>query len=241
MNAVPPQFMALGADPPYPQRIMRGLLSYWPLTEASGSRADIWGGQTLTDNATVTAGTAATGWLRTSSLFTAANSEWLSLADNTAMSVNGGSFTFGCWVNPTALGAQMCIASKYQSTGATTGEWIFRFNATGGVFATMISGSTLTSGVTTTTKLVAGQWSYVACGMNMVDGFQFVYNMGEYQKLTYSSAVNDSTIDFRIGQRSDIEFLGGMVAGAAYWQRALTVGELDWICNKGNGRAWFVR
>ena len=70
------------------------LIAHWNLDEASGTRVDAKGGNDLTDNNTVTQ---ATGIVSNAGQFTAANSEYLSIADNAALSTGDIDFTIPLW------------------------------------------------------------------------------------------------------------------------------------------------
>jgi hypothetical protein len=85
------------------------LVAYWRLDEASGNATDTKGSSTLTDNNTVTS---AAGKISTSRQFTAANSEFLSIADNAALSTGNIDFWIGGWIYNDSLSGQRMIASK---------------------------------------------------------------------------------------------------------------------------------
>lgn len=67
----------------------------WKLDETSGTRVDSIGSMDLTDNNTVTS---ATGKFSNAAQFTAANSEYLSHADDASLDIGDISFAFRCWV-----------------------------------------------------------------------------------------------------------------------------------------------
>src|SRR4051812_43478016 len=97
--------------------LLTNLASYWKLEEASGTRADEIGSQTLTDNNTVTQ---AVGKLGNAAQFTAANSESLSHADSATLSLGADQdFTLGAWVYLDSKGANRVIASKWAPGLAT--------------------------------------------------------------------------------------------------------------------------
>lgn len=75
-------------------------LVYFTLDEASGNRAALVGGLTLTDNNTVGS---TTGILGDAALFVAANNESLSHANDAAFSVGDGDFTLRVWANYSAI------------------------------------------------------------------------------------------------------------------------------------------
>lgn len=83
------------------------LVSYWPMNETSGTRVDVHGTNDLTDNNTVAS---AAGIISTAASFTAADLDYLSVADNvnTVWGEDGNGASAAFWVfptgNPTAYG-----------------------------------------------------------------------------------------------------------------------------------------
>ena len=75
---------------------LSGLIAYWTLDEASGTRVDAHGNNDLSDNNTVTS---TTGKVGDAAAFATANSEYLSRADNADLSVGNIDFTFDLWLN----------------------------------------------------------------------------------------------------------------------------------------------
>jgi len=74
-----------------------GIVSYWNLDEASGTRADALTGNTLADNATVTQGT---GQVGNAADFELDNSEFLSITDGTQTGLDlDADFTLLYWMN----------------------------------------------------------------------------------------------------------------------------------------------
>ena len=94
--------------------LLSGLVGYWPLHEASGARGDALGQNDLTDNATVTGNP---GIVENASQFTAASSEFLSRADNAALSSGDIDYTIWAWVYLDSVGADRVIFSKWGGVG----------------------------------------------------------------------------------------------------------------------------
>src|SRR6185295_10218115 len=122
--------------------IPNNLVAYWKLDETSGSRSDSFGSNTLTDNNTV--GSTA-GKVGNAAQFIQANTEYLSAADNAALSVADIDFTFAFWVyldskttgtsgNAALIVKESPAASEYEIiyAGDTTDRFIFTiFNSPG--------------------------------------------------------------------------------------------------------------
>lgn len=85
------------------------VVAYWRLDEASGTRNDSVGSSHLTDVNTVTQ---ATGKVGSAGQFTRANSEYLNIADNVALSMGDIDFSIGVWVYLDSEPSTAAIFSK---------------------------------------------------------------------------------------------------------------------------------
>lgn len=99
----------------------------WTLKETSGTRTDSTSNSNdLNDNNTVTS---ATGQINGAADFTAANSEYLSRADNASLSITG-DITYSFWINadalPSVAGNTYMLATKWDLNNARS--WAFRIN-----------------------------------------------------------------------------------------------------------------
>lgn len=108
------------------------LVAYWELDEASGSRADSKGSNTLTDNNTVTSGTGLVYSL--AGTFAAANSEFLSIATNAALTMGDIDFWLAAWCKfaTVNVGGQREIIAKDINTPAGGREYALEYDASGG-------------------------------------------------------------------------------------------------------------
>lgn len=110
-----------------------GLISYWPLREASGQRNDYTSkGYHLTDNNTVTGAAALFASLGVSSQFVAANTENLSRVDNADLSTGNVDFAVSAFVQFDALGADRVFLYKGSSTSAVGEEFALRYQNSSG-------------------------------------------------------------------------------------------------------------
>lgn len=105
----------------------QGLVAYWKLDEASGVAVDAWGVNHLTDNNTVTSGA---GQVGTARQFTAANLEYLSVADNPNLDATT-QFSLMGWAYADTT-AQRCMVSKWAY--ATDGCFAFQILNSGANF-----------------------------------------------------------------------------------------------------------
>ena len=215
------------------------LMAFWELEEASGTRNDSHGANHLTDNNTVTS---AAGKVGTCADFEKDNTEYLSIADNAALSAGDIDLTICAWVSlETIIANPLYIVSKRTDGGddeyrlwaqGLLTEYFFRFSVWNG-------GSTTT--IDNLTFAVVGAWYFVVAWHDATAN-------------TLNSQVNNSTIDsvacttgiyagpgeFRIGAQaaaSPFSF-DGLIDQVGIWKRVLTADERTYLYNGGAGRAY---
>jgi hypothetical protein len=210
-------------------------LGYWKMDEPSGvTTQDASGGtaNNLTDNNTVTQ---ATGIVGNAGQFTAANSEYLTVADNPSLSTGNIDFTVSGWVYFDTVVHGEVVVSKYNST--TNGEWFVRVNGTSLEFSVTngVAGPTL--GQVTRSGLTAGSWFFfVAWHDSVGDTVNLQLNNGTVGTTAFSAGSNDSTQPFQMsGIGPNSSFLDGRLDEVGFWKRTLTSGERTALYNAGSG------
>jgi hypothetical protein len=101
--------------------LANSLVALWKLDEASGTRADSKGSNTLTDNNTVLSAAGLVYPLAAD--LVAANNEYLSIADNAAISTGNIDFWLAAWVRLASKPALAPIAFKWSQAGGTAREY----------------------------------------------------------------------------------------------------------------------
>jgi hypothetical protein len=220
--------------------LMRSLVSYWPLDEASGTRRDAVGSNSLTDNNTVTGGTGPSGALPLASQFTAANTETLSRVDNDTLSVEGQSFSFVIWSYFDSFGANRGIAGKDENSAGNR-EWFLRYSTAITRFSANLqnSGVNLISLTDLSPIPSTGEW-YMHCLTFNAQTRQASLSSNARSRTT-GTASGDITASggaFRIGTEFGGSFMDGKLSAAALWKRVLTEAEETWLYNDGKGRAF---
>lgn len=200
--------------------LLDGLVSWWSLDEASGTRVDSHGSNNLTDNNTVGS---ATGKISTAASFVQANSEYLS---GTA-SLPGGSFSFAAWVQPTSGGVAFYPYFEIDASGDACDVFAFQSK-----WQCRTQGNTiLDSGVATS----AGVWAFVVFGHDGSTAFISV-NGGAKSTLSNGALTFAATENFNIGKQLNAgNYFDGLVDEAALWNRELTAAEITELYNSGNG------
>lgn len=226
-----PRGRAVAASP-----LLTGLVAYWKVEEASGTRNDAHGSNHLTDNNTV--GSAA-GKLGNAAQFVAANSEYLSIADNAGLSMGAGvRFTLAAWVYPDTTTAIQNIIAK-RSSGAGSYEYFLRLDSTDARLYVSSDGSAIAFVATPTGIVAAGVWSLIFAwydGANL----NIQVNNGTIYQTAYTADVFNGTAPFLIGSfdTGASEFWNGRIDEPAIWKRVLTADERSQLWNGGAGKSY---
>lgn len=223
----------------FPASTLTGLISVWQLDEASGTATDAFGTNHLTDNNTVTSGTGVFAGCRT---FTAANSEYLSIASNSSLVVGDEDFTFSGWIKLTSQpssGAEFDILSKYE-TSTNNREYRLHYINSGGTYSLIWSlcanGScSVFTQPTRAGQLTNGQWYWFCAwhdSVNNVAGLQVDTEMPV--TASYSSGVFSGNSPFHLGslgRSATTFFLNGSLDRVGFWKRVLTPAERAALAN----------
>lgn len=209
-------------------------VSRWKLTEASGSRADSVGSNTLTDNNTVTSSTGP--YSDTCALFTAASTEFLNITDGTQSGLDiTSNLSFGCWIylNSTpGTDTAYTIMSKYASTGSQRG-YVLNYQDTAGTKALQVvlsSNGTATATATYTVTLSTSTWYHVGFTYDSAvsSGQVVIYKDGTSGSTTNTmgASIFNNTADFQLGQWSNLASnFDGRMQDAVIWNTTLTSGN----------------
>lgn len=208
-----------------------GLVSYWKLTEKSGTRADsvVATGNDLTDNNTVTsAGNSYPANMPgIVANFTAANSESLSRTNASLVNWPQGDFHVAFW--------------GYRRASATEGQWIskadsasnqreWRVFTAGSQTRAYLSASP--DGTNETVNTNTGDTTFPNVTWGFVEirrsgtTIGVAINGGAFQDGSLSAVFN-GTADFKLGARNNTPatFLDGLMVATGIWGRVLTAQE----------------
>ena len=224
--------------------IRNGLVAYWRLDEASGTRFDAIGANHLSDNNTVTQ---AVGKAQFAGQFTAANSEFLSIADNPTLSWNmNQSFTISCWVYFDALAVDQAMVAKF---GGGAAEYVLSYDTNAGinklrfaVYDTTASGTpdkAYANGIGTP---ATATWHHLVAGYCRASHTIWIVGNGSAPDsvAVLSTPIGDTAAAFRIGSLDGTQwFMNGRIDGVGFWRRRPTPTEIAWLYNSGNGRDIF--
>lgn len=225
--------------------LLDGLISYWRLDEASGTRYDAHGSNDLTDENTVGSGT---GILGSAASLTAASSEGLSIS-TAALNPGTSDFSVSLWLWAASLpGANRAAVSKGCTDNDATnskGFSILTMKSAGGIFAGIGDGSAARVFYQTNVAIPTAEWFHVAVTADRDDKLRVFVNASELGNVTISAqqgSINPSAA-FAIGRYSrnsgsPSHYYDGAIDEIGVWHRLLTPAEITEMYNAGNGLAY---
>lgn len=222
------------------QSLYSGLVSYWNLQDASGARADLVGGVSLTNTNTVTS---TDGIIGNASNFASASSQRLEVASSASVQITS-TMTFAFWAQITTKPAnRMVMLSKYSAT-AGQAEYQIGWDNTDDAFYMIFYRSTNLA-VTVLSTFGApstGVWYFICGWVDLTN--QDVYisvNNGEPDTAHANTAIQAaSSAAFAMGSLGATAtlYLNGKMCEVGRWNRHLTAQERRWLYNNGRGRTY---
>lgn len=212
------------------------LVAWWSLNETSGTRNDSHGSNHLTDNNTVTS---ASGIKSNAGNFVSANSEYLSIADNSSVSVGDIDFTFCAWVYITNTSSTRAIISKFATTGNQR-EYLIRYNnLTNKIQFVVSNNGTSNATVDDTTAISSSAWYFVCAWHDATNNqIKIQVNNNTPSSLSHSGGVFNGTSAFYLGQYKGSSYHDGLIDEVVLYKRLLTDEERTWLYNSGAGREY---
>lgn len=225
--------MALPATASFPQS--GSIVSRWKLGEASGSRADSVGSNTLTDNNTVLSGSGQ--FSATAADFEDTNSEYLSITDGSQSGLDiTGNLSMFTWVNVESdpVGFTYSFMAKHKTTTNDRG-YAFGYEDPKELFLNISSnGSGVTSKIQSQT-LTTGTWFHVGCVYTAAAGSVSFYVNGSQVGVTQTglpTSIFNNASDFCLGAYGNPAiYYDGMMQDAIIWNVALTGSEVTSLYN----------
>ena len=221
-----------------------GLVAYWPLNETAASgdvTAEDWTkrGNNLTSNNSVLSVAGKQGNARE---FVAGNSEYLSAASNTDLTLGNGNWTLAFWFWRSSLTGQQVLVGK-----DSTSFREFNVHSTFASDTTLLTLEIFNTGsvsrnITAVSAQVANAWNFVACRHVASTGVTTTRCnaiAGTYTRTggPVEEWVSQNT-PWAIGRRGFLGgglYLTGYVDECAKWSRSLSDSEIDTLYNAGAG------
>jgi hypothetical protein len=220
--------------------LLSNLVAYWKMDEASGTRNDSHGANHLTDNNTVTSAAAKLG--TASAQFTASNLEYLSLADNAAMSIGGHiDFCTWGWVWMDSKSATRTIMVKGTANTTAGLEYRLYYDVGSDRIVWGVGNGTIFGNATASNfgAPSTGQWIFFYCWHDAIgDVVGIKINNGTADTQAHNVGVQDTGGNLRFGSRADAATLvwDGRIDGVGFCKGyLLTTAEQAQMYNSGTG------
>jgi hypothetical protein len=219
-----------------------GLISYWKLEEASGSRTDSKGSNSLASNGV----TSSVGVKNNAGLFTEASSQYLNTADNSSLSTGDADFTIAGWVymnSKATFNAANTIVGKW-NYAAGQREYILFYSGFGAPFTVDRFQFAVSPDGTNVATVAAnalgspstGVWYFIVAWHDSVaNTVNIQINNGTVNSVATSTGVLDGTSEFDIGRFQSQNYWNGRIDEVGFWKRVLTNTERTDLYNSGNG------
>src|SRR3990167_9415383 len=176
-----------------------------------------------------------------SAQFTAANSEYLSIADNAALSMGDIDFTIAGWFYfdsfPSA-GNNMALVGKW---GLGDNEYVIHLNNAAGVitlrFVTRNTANTVSTSAISSVTPSTATWYFVAVYHNATTNLIGIsINDGAFVTTATTGGARDAANTFEIGRFDATYFLDGRAHDVIIAKQIYTAAEITFLYNSGNGR-----
>jgi hypothetical protein len=210
--------------------INTGLVSFWKLNEASGSRSDSVGTNTLTETSGSVASTS--GKLGSAGQFGGGSTAYLSIPNNSSFNTGGGDFSISLWVYLDNRTGTQVFASKYSGGGYAL---YYESVSHAFVFSTY-AGSNFAIG-TALGDPATGTWYHLVGVHDSVTKTNTIRINDQYTNtVTAVTDQPDTTGPFTIGAFSTGAYTtNGRIDAVGFWNRTLTSGEITSLYNSGTG------
>lgn len=178
------------------------------------------------------------------SQFTAASSQYLSIADNAALSTGDVDFWVTGWAYLDNSGSARTLASKFKFGGSNDREWCVDLSGAGGA-RLLVSGDGITAATLThSVSISATTWYFViACHDSVNNTISISVNGSAFESQAHSVGSFDGIGQFNIGARDNGtgNYMDGRIANVCFGKSpplgiaALAATIRDTLYNGGNG------
>ncbi len=175
--------------------------------------------------------------------FVAANSEYLSIADNPSLSTGDIDFTMLGWVYLDSGDSNQTFFAKSQDAGDNS-EYVVQYLTSNDKFRFVVSpdGTSNTTAVTANVLGVASTGTFyfiVAWHSAAANTINIQVNDGTADSGAYSSGLSDQDGDFTIGsEHGGGTSMDGRGASVLFCKCIFTAAEKSWLYNSGSGRRY---
>ena len=214
-----------------------GLVGWWKMDETSGNRVDSSGnGNTLTDNNTVTSNPGKYG---NAGQFTAANSEYLSIASNSTFETGDVDFTVSSWVYFDSMGRTAIINKDGNSAGKREFLVMYDTGVSRFVFVLFHNGGNTFSTVNASNfgAATTGTWYFVVARYDSVKKVMYISINGgaENSASTVGTTPIVTSQALKIGYPPYAAYMDGRIDEVRFYKRLLSSTEISQLYESAPG------
>ncbi len=233
---------ALAIPPVASAALKDDLVGYWKLDEQSDDAVDLIGGNTLDD---VNGVGSAAGWVyHLARHFDNTQTEYLTIPDNSALSVGDIDFTIAAWIKRESTSASFPMIVAKDNIGTSREYGLYYATNLNALYWEASSDGTTTSmsqvAATNFGALSVDTWYFVVVGHNATTNAIFIsVNDGAANTTTHNGGVFNGSTSFQIGARNGANTWKGQIGPVFFWKRLLTAPEQTALYNADRGRGPF--
>jgi len=219
-----------------------GLISWWKFDDAASGTSPAPQDTMKVNNATWNGSTAAytgTAKIGNGATFTATNSDYVSVADNSTLDITG-DITMSAWVRPTTLNTYNIVMGKRES-GSNNPNYLLSVNGTGTINMNFYAGGTVHSYTTSSTPISVNNWYHIVATYDGISTVKIFVN-GVLQAAscttgTCTGAITPNAADFTIGRPGSYaaNYFTGQIDEVRIYDRPITTSEVTALYNSLQG------
>ena len=226
--------------------LTNGLVAYWPLNEASGTRSDLHSNSLdLTDNNTVGQGTG--NVYANAADFEETNSEYLTRSSTDLLQPL--SFTISMWIKPEDLtGPVTPLLSKHDSMESEQSYLLYYYPPTNKLYWAIYEndgaggpGGSVPQANTGSSPMSSGSWYHIVVTCDDQNQSQLILNDGTPFTASLTDSMYQSSSVFSFGAYYSggapvaSSYFDGLMEAVSFYNRVLTAAEITSLYNSGAG------
>jgi len=233
LQGVPSLFGGRRGGVAAPSSLLTSLQASWKLSDTSDASGN---GNTLTNNNTVTF---VAGKIGNAAQFVSTSSQFLSIADNSFVTIGSGDWTVAFWVNPTSTSSQAWVSKD--NGGSDREFYVIWLPGSGVIQLAMLNGAVLEGAVNLTITINTSTWYCVIAKYDHAVAGGTLYmkvDNSTGDTATGVAASVETAAEFQIGARQNAAnhfYSDALIDDVNIWHRTLSAAEETCFYNGGTG------
>lgn len=220
--------------------LLEGIVAFWKMEEASGTRYDAVGSANLTDNNGVASAAADDPpYLDNSAVLNRTDSDSLTVA-NESLAAGDFDFVIACWAKPSAIQSDDGIVGRWQFSSGNYREYLI-YNSPGNTINWYVSqDGNNSSSVTSTATIANDNWYSIITQHDNGTNIQISVNNETNVVTGHTSGAMTAVQDFEVGRyNGSTGYWSGRVDALGFWKSRLFAADerTDWY-NGGDGKQY---